>query len=210
MLMLKFVHLQGVGGLLILFLCLVQLSATGPVWASAAQRDPQSHILLGIAPFMSPLALARRMAPLRDYLARSLKQPVIIETSTDATEFVQRSLSGRYDILLTNPPFALAALEEGHYHLLVTQKGSMVGEVVRSGVARAISFGSCSLGQAGRSNWLTDDDSNLGMASTRSEVVGITREVTTPTSSASISWASVAVYACTDVTEPISHCSASM
>lgn len=112
---------------LLVFCC---VPTGGAAEKEAPAQGREAPVLFGIAPFMSPLALSRRMAPLREYLTRTLKRPIIIETSTDATEFAARSLSGRYDILFTNPPFALAAMDSDHYRLVVTQERPMVGEIV--------------------------------------------------------------------------------
>ena len=123
-------YLHGTRCFLLFLLLFCQNLTAGATERVAPAQSAEAPVLFGIAPFMSPLALARRMASLREYLTRTLKRPVMIETSTDATEFAQRSLSGRYDILFTNPPFALAALDTGHYRLMVTQNRPMVGEIV--------------------------------------------------------------------------------
>jgi len=93
-------------------------------------ENNQDRILFGIAPFMSPLALAKRMAPLRIYLNDELERNVSIETTTNAAAFAQNTLSGRYDFVMTNPTFALMALNQGNHKLLAAQKRSLSGVMV--------------------------------------------------------------------------------
>ena len=87
------------------------------VHASAPEKSQtpvsENELVFGIAPFMSPLALLKRMAPLRDYLSKILGRPVRIETATDASEFTKRTLEGRYHFVLTNPTFSLLTEEKG-------------------------------------------------------------------------------------------------
>lgn len=94
-----------------------------------ASQSPE-RLKLGIAPFMSPLALLKRMAPLRDYLSDSLGMEVIIETTTDANEFLNRTLRSQYDLILTNPTFSLMALDHGGFKIVATQKKKLSGYFV--------------------------------------------------------------------------------
>lgn len=100
--------------------------------ASAAEPEDvgEETIIFGVAPFMSPLALVKRMTPLREYLSEILNRPVIIETASEASEFLQRSINDRYDYILTNPSFALKTYDSGKYLLLVTQKSKISGQIV--------------------------------------------------------------------------------
>ena len=91
---------------------------------------PEGSLIFGIAPFMSPLALMKRMAPLRNYLSQQLGVDVLIETSTDATEFGKRTLDGHYDIVLTNPTFSLMAVDKGGFQIVATQKKKMSGHFI--------------------------------------------------------------------------------
>ncbi|MEJ2344151.1 MAG: phosphate/phosphite/phosphonate ABC transporter substrate-binding protein [Gammaproteobacteria bacterium] len=75
---------------------------------------------MGILPFMSPIALFKRFAPLRDYLSAHIGRTVIIETARDYPQFVRRSQARRYDILYTAPHFALLASDSGRYRLRAT------------------------------------------------------------------------------------------
>lgn len=93
-------------------------------------NTPNERLVFGIAPFMSPLALVKRMAPLRDYLSQEMGVEVVIETTNDATEFGKRSLSGKYDFVLTNPTFSLMALDQGGFQIVASQKKKLTGHFV--------------------------------------------------------------------------------
>ena len=102
-----------------------------PVESVLAESDnTQKRLVFGIAPFMSPIALVKRMAPLRDYLSNSLGVPVLIETTTDAREFSRRTLAGKYDFVLTNPTFSLMAMDQGNFQIIASQKKKLTGHFV--------------------------------------------------------------------------------
>lgn len=97
------------------------------VLAAENSTPANDKLIFGIAPFMSPLALIKRMAPLRNYLTQTLGTDVIIETATDAREFAKRTLNGRYDFVLTNPTFSLMAMDTGHFQIVASQKNKLSG-----------------------------------------------------------------------------------
>ena len=73
------------------------------------------------------MALVKRMAPLRDYLSHQLGITVRIETTNDAREFVRRTDQGRYHFVLTNPVFALQALDGGDFRVLASHRRKLAG-----------------------------------------------------------------------------------
>jgi len=81
----------------------------------------------GIAPFMTPMALIKRMSPLRDYLREQLNMPVNIVTARTGNEFNKRTLSGQYDFILTNPFFAIKALDSGKFNLIAIHQKKISG-----------------------------------------------------------------------------------
>lgn len=81
---------------------------------------PKDPLIFGILPISSPVALLKRFSPLRDYLQKKLATPIILETASNYDEFVMRTHSGRYDLLLTAPHFTLLALDSGKYELKAT------------------------------------------------------------------------------------------
>lgn len=103
----------------------------GPVYAREDITSSNSQrMIFGVAPFMSPLALVKRMAPLRTYLSDSMGVEIIIETTTNANEFSKRTLSGHYDFVLTNPTFSLIALDKADFQIVATQKNKLSGYFV--------------------------------------------------------------------------------
>lgn len=94
------------------------------------QPDTDSPMVFGVAPFMSPLALVKRLAPLRRYLSERTGHKLSIETAADARTFSEQTVKGRYDIVLTNPTFAAIALDSGNHRLLASQAKSLYGMLV--------------------------------------------------------------------------------
>jgi len=96
------------------------LAAGAPTVTTAAPTaEPQRPLIMGILPFMSPIALIKRFAPLRDYLAQQIGRPVVLQTARDFPEFARRTQRRHYDIVLTAPHMVLLALDSGHYRLQV-------------------------------------------------------------------------------------------
>lgn len=87
--------------------------------ARSGEPDPRP-LTFGVLPFMSPIALLKRFAPLRDHLAARLGRPVLLETARDYPEFVRRTAERRYDIVLTAPHFTLLAVDSGRYEVRAT------------------------------------------------------------------------------------------
>jgi phosphonate transport system substrate-binding protein len=98
--------------------------------AAPAVTDNPAPIVFGIAPFMSPMALIKRMAPLRDYLTDYTHRKVIIETATNAADFSKRTMAGRYDFVLTNPTFSLMAMDRGGFQIIAAQKKKLSGRFI--------------------------------------------------------------------------------
>ena len=113
-----------------LMLMLVFSLMSGSAFGREQKASDDPPLVFGIAPFMSPMALVKRMAPLRDYLSEALGRTVIIETANDAEEFVRRTLAGRYQLVLTSPVFSLRALDEKTFSLLVSQRRMLAGYFV--------------------------------------------------------------------------------
>lgn len=102
-----------------------------------AQNKQQNHaskadkpLIFGVAPFMSPVALVKRLSPLRDYLSKTLNHTVHIETTKSAKENIQTTLSRHHDLVLTSPTFALELVDSGMYDLQLTQTRPLSGLLV--------------------------------------------------------------------------------
>ena len=71
--------------------------------------------LLGIQPFLSPPALFERYAPLRDWLAAHIGEPVRIESARTRDAFHRRLAAERYDLVITSPHVVPFLTEETGY-----------------------------------------------------------------------------------------------
>lgn len=75
---------------------------------------------LGIMPFNSTLALFKTHQPLRQYLQIELGRPIELFTAADYFTFLNSSLAGEYDLLITGPHFGVMCLQS--YEALVRYK----------------------------------------------------------------------------------------
>lgn len=105
------------GAALLLLLACLPLAATAP--ASPGQ-DRARPLVLGVLPYMSPIALLKRLAPLRDYLGQQLGRPVVLVTARDYPEFIRRTNERHYDAVITAPHFVPLALERDRYRVQAT------------------------------------------------------------------------------------------
>lgn len=121
----KHVRTSGISLLSVLICCILFSKS---VFGLDEQNKPiTEQLIMGIAPFMSPTSLVKRMAPLRQYLSESIGVDVLIETATTPVVFTERTLNGRYDIVFTNPTFSLMALDKGGFQALATLKKELSG-----------------------------------------------------------------------------------
>ena len=112
-------------------ICICSFLFSHPVHGFAEKNQAaEQRLVFGIAPFMSPTSLVKRMAPLRKYLSESTGLEIAIETATTASVFTERTLEGRYDLVFTNPTFALMAMDKGGFKLIATQKKKLAGHFV--------------------------------------------------------------------------------
>lgn len=81
------------------------------------KKEKARPLTFAILPFLSPIALTKRFAPLRDYLSDKLGREVVIETASSYEEFTKKTGEGEYDFVLTAPHFTLMAIDSGKYEL---------------------------------------------------------------------------------------------
>jgi phosphonate transport system substrate-binding protein len=104
-----------------------------PAWANNPVDRPDEAtrpLVLGLLPFMSPIALFQRFAPLRAYLEGRTGRTIVLQTARDYPEFVRRTTQRRYDIVLTAPHFVLLALDSGHYQVQATYQDPLAALVL--------------------------------------------------------------------------------
>lgn len=97
------------------------LPFSGPL---AAQAAGERVLRLGIMPFNSTLALFKTHQPLRQYLQKVLGRPVELFTAPDYFTFLNTSLAGDYDLLITGPHFGVINLQRD-YEALVRYKATL-------------------------------------------------------------------------------------
>ncbi len=83
----------------------------------STKREKVKPLTFAILPFLSPIALTKRFAPLRDYLSEKLGREVVIETASSYEAFTEKTDNGEYDFVLTAPHFTLMAIDSGKYDL---------------------------------------------------------------------------------------------
>lgn len=92
-----------------------------PFMRSATTEGVESRPLrLGIMPFNSTLALFKTHQPLRQHLQNELGRPIELFTAADYFTFLNSSLAGEYDLLITGPHFGVMCLPS--YEAMVRYK----------------------------------------------------------------------------------------
>lgn len=121
---------------LLALLCLIAVSYPGGIaWGqdlAPSAATPQRPLTLGFFPIISTVALYKRFAPLRDYLAQQLQRPVTLETAKDFPTFLERTDQRAYDLVITAPHFAVRAADSGKYRI----RTALLGEVYQLLVVR--------------------------------------------------------------------------
>ena len=82
--------------------------------ALTAEGAENRALRLGIMPFNSTLALFKTHQSLRQHLQNALARPVEMFTATDYFTFLNTSLAGQYDLLITGPHFGVMCLGNGY------------------------------------------------------------------------------------------------
>ncbi|KAB2927534.1 MAG: phosphate/phosphite/phosphonate ABC transporter substrate-binding protein [Dechloromonas sp.] len=98
---------------------LLQAIASLPLLPLAKKTHAEGAALrLGIMPFNSTLALFKTHQPLREHLQNDLQRPVDLFTAADYFTFLNASLAGEYDLLITGPHFGVLCLRAGYQPLV--------------------------------------------------------------------------------------------
>lgn len=91
------------------------LAASGLSLSVPASGVLSRGLSFGVLPYKTPQRLLSDLAPLTDAFNQSTSRPVSIQTAKNYSEFLQRTRSESFDILLTAPHFARLAETESHY-----------------------------------------------------------------------------------------------
>ena len=82
-------------------------------------------LVIGVTPFMSPVALFERFSPLRDYLADQLGRKVVLETVKNPPKFLQKIREHEYEVIFATPAMASRLLDDDFYHIGVISERKM-------------------------------------------------------------------------------------
>jgi phosphonate transport system substrate-binding protein len=138
---------------------------------ATAEGVESRPLRLGIMPFNSTLALFKTHQPLRQYLQNELGRPIEFFTAPDYFTFLNSSLAGEYDLLITGPHFGVMCLAT--YEALVRYKAVLQPVFVvrpNSGVrsledlrGKRIGLSSrLSISSIGGVKWLLDNGMQMG------------------------------------------------
>ncbi len=97
---------------------------------AAAPPADEGELVFGVLPFMTPVTLFQRFAPLRDHLAAATARAVFLETAPDLERFDRRTRQRAYDLVLTAPHLVPAAVDSGHYELVAKPARPLAAHVM--------------------------------------------------------------------------------
>ena len=101
-----------------------------PLWAASTPEESSNPLVMGVFPIVSSVALFKRFAPLKDYLAQKLGRKLTLETAKNFPTFVHRTAKRQYDIVITAPHFSLLATDSGDYQIVARPKRDLVSLIV--------------------------------------------------------------------------------
>lgn len=96
-----------------------------PLFYALPSAVAADELVLGIFPFLSARQMADQFNPLKDHLSRAVGQPVTLQSAPDYKNFIERTASGEYDIIIDAPHLARLAQKRDGY-LPLAQSGYKV------------------------------------------------------------------------------------
>jgi phosphonate transport system substrate-binding protein len=96
---------------LLLFLLLAAVAHAGP----EPDRQPDESLELAVAPFLPAAILVQNYQPMRAFLERHLKEPVLFVTAPDYKTFYERTQRREYPVIITVANAAYLAYAEAGY-----------------------------------------------------------------------------------------------
>ncbi len=103
--------------------CLLALLLGGLFFLSpgtSVARQSTATLELGVLPYLNPRAIVALYQPLRAYLEKRLKQPVMVVTAPNFRTYIERTRQRQYPLLMTAPHLGrLAQLEAGYVPMLI-------------------------------------------------------------------------------------------
>lgn len=83
-----------------------------------AAAAPDGPLRMGVFPYHSPEQLVRLHKPLKDFLEAAAGQAIRLVSAPDFDRFIERTVEGRYGLIITAPHLGRSAQRSGRYHLL--------------------------------------------------------------------------------------------
>jgi phosphonate transport system substrate-binding protein len=87
----------------------------GLVSATSAYADDDPWLRFAVFPYTDSRTLIEQQAPFKAFLEKTLQRPLLMLTAPDFRTFMQRTLAGDYDLILSAPHMARYAEVRGHY-----------------------------------------------------------------------------------------------
>lgn len=106
------------------------IAVLGLLAAVAHARPDDATLEVGLVPNISARTLIAAFQPMREYLARELRQPVELYTAPDFATFFHRTQRGDFDLAVTPAHFAWLAIQEAGYVPLVTYRNELDGLLI--------------------------------------------------------------------------------
>ncbi|ALG68844.1 phosphate/phosphite/phosphonate ABC transporter substrate-binding protein [Beggiatoa leptomitoformis] len=100
-----------------------------PNQVNGEQGKPRP-LIFGILPFMSPITMFNRFAPLRDYLSHQTHYLFLLETAPNFAEHLSRLSQRRYDLVLTAPHIIPLAIESKDYQVIAVSRDPIIACVI--------------------------------------------------------------------------------
>jgi len=88
--------------------------------ASANKAAEKKQYVIGLLPFMSPIALFKRFSPLRAYLNEDTNSEFVLESAKNFTQHITQINNRKYDFVLTAPHFVIPAVESKKYKVIAS------------------------------------------------------------------------------------------
>jgi phosphonate transport system substrate-binding protein len=102
--------------------------------AGHAHAAPDTPLRIGLAPYLSPVALLAAFRPMREHLERTLARPVEMVTAKDFAALIDATRRGDYDAVLLPAHIARLAVADWRFEPLANVKDPVVVQVlVRAG-----------------------------------------------------------------------------
>ncbi len=97
---------------------------------AALAQGPE--MVLGVYPYLTPTQVVEQFAPLKEYIAKTLGQPVTMVSAPDFASFIERTRKGEYDVVFTAPHMGrLAEKRDGYSRVAQTGYRIVVALVCR-------------------------------------------------------------------------------